>query len=175
MMTFKVCDHVDTMSTETSQSHVEEDYGDNETYKEVLEWFNDTNEKERYLAGALRSEAEGIMEVLEEDYVEPDSVIDMGSTQPQAADFTENSTYSDRFSNTQLVGQALSALAEMPENITQFDYWGDSNEKNDSTRYDMTSVDYEQLYDVVEAVTRVEDDDLEWPALREEDHRDFEP
>lgn len=163
------------MSTETSQSHVEEDYRDNETYKEVLEWFNDTGGRERRLAGVLRSEAEGIMKVLQEDYVEPDSVIDMGSTQPQAADFTENSTYSDLFSNTQHVGQALSALAEMDEDITQFDYWGDSNEKNDATRYDMTSVDCKQLYDVVEAVTRVEDDDLEWPTLREEDYGDFEP
>ena len=96
------------MSIETGGDHPELQYGEDRMSGGILNWFNDTDEgKERYLAGALLSEAEDLLGVFEQDYLEADGIIEMGPTQPQANDFAQKSD-----SNAQRVGQALSALAD---------------------------------------------------------------
>lgn len=155
------------MSIETGGDHPEIQYGEDGMFGEVLNWFNDTDEgKERYLAGALLSEAEDLLGVFEQDYLEADGIIEMGPTQPQANDFAQKSDTG--CSNAQRVGQALSALAEMPDYITEFDYLGDSDEDVGSTRYDMTSVDYESLCGAVEAVTNIRDEHIKWRSYNQD-------
>lgn len=156
------------MSTETKGHHSELQYGEDKMFREVLSWLNDTDEgRERYLAGALLSEAEGLLEILEQDYLEADGIIEMGPTQPQANDFTQKPD-TGISSNTQRVGQALSALAEMPDYITEFDYLGDPDEDIGSTRYDMTSANYESLCGAVEAVTNIQDEHIKWQSYNED-------
>jgi hypothetical protein len=143
------------MGIETDYSSTEWQYGDQETYDDVLEWFNDNNMVNSIAVGLI-DEADFMLEKVEENYLEAEGVVETGSTQPEASDFEDESS-----SHEKIIGRALTALAEMPDRLTEFDYWGENSNSN-TNRYDMTSVDYECLCGVLEAVTRIDDEDLDW-------------
>ncbi|MBY6294304.1 hypothetical protein GLU60_02860 [Nanohaloarchaea archaeon H01] len=143
------------MGIETNQGSTEWEYGDQETYDDVLDWFND-NDIGNSIAVGLIDEAESLYEKVEENYLEAEGVLETGSTQPKASDFEDESG-----SHEGIIGRALTALAEMPDKLTELDYWSENSNSN-ANRYDMTSVDYERLCGVLEAVTRIDDEDLDW-------------
>jgi len=127
-------------------------YGDQETYEDVLRYFNeeDTNRK---AAGHLRNKAGLIFERVEEDYLNEEAPTGDMSLYPKAWQFDDDSS-----KNSKSMGKALGVLADME--ITDFDYWTETD--NGSSTYDMSRVNYECLCGVLEAVTRIEDEDLDW-------------
>jgi|APHM01.1.fsa_nt_gi hypothetical protein len=62
------------------------------------------------------SEAELILEKVEENYLEADSIIDRGSLYPKANEFSDENTSTER------MGHALGALAK-DESPTKFTTW----------------------------------------------------
>lgn len=136
---------------------MESDGGD-ELYEEVLNCFN-SGRIENQLLGVLRDQAEDLLEKVEGDYLEAEGPIKTGPSYPKASYFN-NEKVEHNASDDLGLGRALTALTEMPDELTEFDYWIKTGNK--ATTYDMTSVDYENLCDLLEAVTRIEDEDLDW-------------
>jgi hypothetical protein len=131
-------------------------YGDQETYEDVLRYFNqeDTNKQ---CAGHLRIKADDILEKVEENYLDEEVPTGDMSLYPKSRQFDDDSS-----KNSKSMGKALGVLADM-EN-TDFGYWTNAGFEGSST-FDMSDVDYEHLCGVLEAVTRIEDEDLDWKTL----------
>lgn len=140
------------MDIENGESGTEWKYGDEETYDDVLEWFND-NDMYNPIVKNLISGAEDLLKKFEDNYLEPEGPAETGVIYPQAHHFEDGS-------NEQVVGRALTVLAEMPDELTKFDYW-DETRSNGKT-YDLTSASYERICEVLEATTKVEDENLNW-------------
>lgn len=137
---------------------------DDEIYDQVLEWLN-TDEIHNRFVGNLRSEAEGILEKVENDYLEAEGVMETGPNYPKAKHFTHESDKKDNSGSYGGVGRALTALAEMPDKLTEFDYREESG--TNGKTYDMTSVDYNRLCEVLEAATEIKDKELDQKNFRE--------
>jgi hypothetical protein len=130
-------------------------YGDEEIKEEVLDCFNE-DEVDKQLSTVLMKQAESLYEKVEENYVEPEGPVEMGSPYPKGNDLNDEEVGYFR-PGDRGAGRALKALAQME--ITEVDIWTEAANTN---RYDFTSINPESLCGVLEAVTRIESEDVNW-------------
>jgi hypothetical protein len=121
-----------------------------ETYNKVVKYLSD--ELTNNSAGALVEKSEDILEKVKTDYVEAEGVLEKGKNYPKVSEFSDESNLSGKN-----YGRALSALAEMP--FTDFDTRRDENPPK---TYDMASADPERLCEVLEIITEIPDEELDW-------------
>ncbi|MBY6294305.1 hypothetical protein GLU60_02865 [Nanohaloarchaea archaeon H01] len=133
-------------------------YGDQKTYEDVLDYFDEADIDSRSLT-FLRNEAEGLVEKFEEkNYLEPEGPAEEGPLYVWPKYFADESDDASISGDSRNLGIAFSVLDRMPGRITELK---EDEETQRGSRYDATDVDWESLCGVLEAVTRIEDEDLD--------------
>lgn len=130
-------------------------YQDDGFYEEVKDDFNGVDAHNK---GFLKEYAQDIADAVENNYIEAENIVDRGPDVFTARKFPLDPPDENENQHNRDLGRAFTVLKQMES--TDFDIWRNTHDK----KYNMRDTNYEQLHAVLQSISKIPDDDLEYSS-----------